>query len=70
VIAAKTAEFALWVAIGSASVSLTSLVWQLTLYRLSGARLIVQLIPAVLTEHGHITRGPAKGWGAAVPEGL
>ncbi|MEV4893918.1 hypothetical protein AB0K48_31485, partial [Nonomuraea sp. NPDC055795] len=31
-------------------------------YRLSGARLEVQLIPAVLDIHGTIVRGPEKGW--------
>lgn len=58
---------ALWVAIASAAVSLTSLAWQLTLYRLSGARIVVRLVPAVLTETGHIIRGPAKGWRASMP---
>lgn len=69
-IAVTTADIALWVAIASASVSLTSLLWQLTLYRLSGARLIIRLVPAVLTEVGHIVRGPPKGWRPSMPEGM
>ena len=53
---------ALVVAIGSACISLTSLVWNLVLFRLSGARLEVRLLPAVLTSRGDILRGPDRGW--------
>lgn len=62
VLAMETATAALVVAITSAGIALTGLAWQLTLYRLSGARLDVRLIPAVLTAHGHILRGPDRGW--------
>ncbi len=64
---ATTAEVALWVAIVSVTVTLTSLAWQLAFYRLSGARLVVRLVPAVLTEAGHIIRGPARGWRTSMP---
>src|SRR6266568_2555169 len=65
---ATTAQTALLVASVSAGVSLTGLAWQFALYRLSGARLIVRLVPAVLTEVGHIVQGPPQGWGTSVPE--
>lgn len=61
-LAVETATAALLVAIASAMVSLTGLIWQLALYTLSGSRLDVRLIPAVLTAHGHILRGPDRGW--------
>ncbi len=35
---------------------------------LGRARIVVRLIPAVVTEAGHIIRGPAKGWRASMPE--
>lgn len=59
---------ALTVAISSACISLVSLVWNLTLYRLSGARLVVRLTPAILTAQGHLLRGPEKGWSGQIPE--
>lgn len=59
---------ALTVAVASAAVSLASLVWNLTLYRLSGARLNVRLIPAILTEQGTLMRGPDKGWRKSIPD--
>ncbi len=70
VLAATTAETALWVSIVSVTVALTGLAWQLTLYRLSGARLEVRLIPGVVTEVGHLARGPERGWRKAVPPDL
>lgn len=56
-----------WMALG---VALTSLVWSLVLFWLSGARLQVRLIPAVLTAEGHLMRGPDKGWRIRPPESL
>ena len=70
VLGTTSAEVAVWVAIGSAAVSLTSLIWQLTLYRLSGPRPVVRLIPAVLTETGHLIKGAPKGWRASMPPDL
>ena len=64
------AELALTVAITSACISLAGLAWNLTLYRLSGARLNVRLIPAILTAEGHLMRGADKGWREPVPEPL
>jgi hypothetical protein len=68
--AATRADIALAIAIASASISLTSLAWQLVLYRLSGARLIVRLLPAVITEAGHIMRGPPTGWRRSMPTAM
>jgi hypothetical protein len=70
VLGTTSADVAVWVAIGSAFVSLTSLIWQLTLYRLSGPRPVVRLMPAVLTETGHLIKGPPKGWRTSLPPDL
>jgi hypothetical protein len=59
---------ALTVAVASAAISLASLAWNLTLYRLSGARLNVRLIPAILTAQGTLMRGPDKGWRKSIPD--
>lgn len=64
----KPAEVAIVVSVASASVSLGGLIWNLVLYRLSGARLNVRLIPAILTAQGHLMRGPDKGWRKSIPE--
>jgi hypothetical protein len=64
------AEVALTVAIASACISLAGLAWNLTLYRLSGARLNVRLMPAILTAEGNLMRGADKGWREPVPEPL
>jgi hypothetical protein len=69
-VGATTADIAVWVAIGSAAVSLTTLLWQLTLYRLSGPRPVVRLIPAVLTETGHLVKGPDRGWRRSMPPSI
>jgi len=61
------ANIALMVAAGSALISLTGLFWQVALYRLSGARVAVRLLPAIITEAGHLVRGPAKGWKSTPP---
>lgn len=65
---AETARLALVVSAISAAIALTGLVWQLTLYRLTGARVVVRLIPGVLTEAGNLMRGPARGWGRKPPK--
>lgn len=62
-------DTALVVAIAAATISLVSLVWQLVLFYLSGARLAVRLFPAALTIHGHVLTGPERGWRHA-PESL
>lgn len=59
---------ALTVAIASACISLAGLAWNLALYRLSGARLNVRLIPAMLTAQGTLMRGPDKGWRKSIPD--
>lgn len=64
----KAAEVAIIVSVASACVSLGGLVWNLILYRLSGARLNVRLIPATLTAQGNLMRGPDKGWRKSIPE--
>lgn len=61
-------EVALTVAIAGAVISLASLAWNLTLYRLSGARLSVRLIPAILTPQGTLMRGPDRGWRKSIPD--
>lgn len=62
--------FAVTVSIASACISLAGLVWNLTLFRLSGARLLVRLTPAILTVHGHLMRGPDRGWRKPIPESM
>lgn len=53
-----TATVAITLAIISAAVTVFGLIWQLALYKLSGARLQVRLRPAVLDELGTLYRGP------------
>lgn len=64
---AETARLALIVSGISAAVAAAGLVWQLSLYRLTGARLVVRLIPGIITDNGTLIRGPAKGWGRGFP---
>lgn len=64
----KPAEIAILVSVASACVSLGGLIWNLLLYRLSGARLNVRLIPAILTAQGTLMRGPDKGWRKSLPD--
>lgn len=54
----RTETVAVTVAIISASVTVVGLIWQLALYKLSGARLQVRLRPAVLDDLGTLYRGP------------
>lgn len=42
--------------------------WQLTLYILSGARLRVRLVPALMTHRGTLTRGGEGGWPSRLPD--
>lgn len=56
------------VSIVALAVSITSLVWALALFWLSGARLQVRLVPAALTLHGHLLRGPDRGWRDEIPD--
>lgn len=62
-----TAGWALVISIASAVVALTGVVWQLALYRLSGARLQVRLRPGALTPVGHLVRGRESGWKVPTP---
>lgn len=55
-------RWAFWVAIASAVFSGTALFWSIRLHFLLGPRLVVRLTPGVLTEVGHLIRGPEKGW--------
>jgi hypothetical protein len=58
----KSDDLALRVAIASAGFSAGALVWQLCLYRLSGARLIVRLLPVVQDAALVVGTGPDRGW--------
>lgn len=60
------ATIALVVSTASAAFTGGGLVWQLLLYRLSGARVGVRLIPAILDANGTLARGPDRGWPAKV----
>ena len=63
-----TAHIALIVSIVSASLSLVGVFWQLMLYRLNGARLLVELRPALLdVSDGKLIYGPERGWPAKAP---
>lgn len=55
-------DLAIAISIASAAITTGGLLWQLILYRLSGARLHVTLTPCVLDSSGGLLRGPAKGW--------
>jgi len=59
---------AITISLLSITISVVGLLWQLTLYRLSGARLKVGLIPAVITHRGGVVRGPERGWPTKPPE--
>lgn len=56
----ETAEVALIVSGASAFITLGGLFWQLMLYRLSGARLQVRLMPGYLDRHHTIYRGAGR----------
>ncbi len=60
-------DLALLISIVSASFTGGGLIWQFALYRLSGARIDVRLIPAVLDSSGTLATGPEKGWPANLP---
>lgn len=63
----KRADIALLVAMLSAAFTAGGLVWQLVLYRLSGHRLLVRLVPAVVDSMGTIVRGPEEGFKPGAP---
>jgi len=65
-----TAETALLISIVATGIALTGLVWQLALYKLSGARIEVRLIPGVVTETGNLLRGDPSGWKRSMPESM
>ncbi|SDJ52783.1 hypothetical protein SAMN05192558_109150 [Actinokineospora alba] len=62
-----TSNAALVVAIVSATITLFGIVWQVFLYRLSGARVAVSIRPAVLYSDGTTMRGPAGRWDTKPP---
>lgn len=67
----STAELAVLISIVSATFTGSGLIWQLLLYRLSGARLKVRLMPANLDISGDILHGPEDGWKkGSIPEEL
>lgn len=67
----STAELAVLISIVSATFTGSGLIWQLVLYRLSGARLDVRLLPAALDINGDILHGPERGWRkSSIPEGI
>lgn len=66
----ESEAIAVTVAIISAAVTVIGLIWQLALYKLSGARLQVRLRPAVLDELGILYRGPENArWSLARTSG-
>lgn len=65
----RLAQWAFVIALVSAAVALVGLIWQLTLYRLSGARVAVRLTAGVFSETGNLLRKPS-GWTALPPSGI
>jgi hypothetical protein len=63
----NAAEAALVVALASAGFTASGLVWQFWLYRLSGPRLVVRLIPAVVDGMGTILRADDRGFDERMP---
>ena len=62
-VSVESSNVPLVIATGAAAVALVGLVWQLTLYRLSGARLEVRLTPGVVVPRfGSITSAIDSGW--------
>ena len=66
----SSTAIAVTVSIASACISLVGLLWNLTLFRLSGARLQVRLTPAAFTAQGNLMRGPDGGWRKPIPESM
>lgn len=63
------ADTAFVISLISAAVAAISLMWQLALFHLSGARLEVRLVPAVLMAiRGSVVKGPDRGWGKDLPD--
>ena len=63
----RRADIALLVAVLSAAFTAGGLIWQLLLYRLSGHRLLIRLVPVVLDSMNTIVRGPERGFKADAP---
>lgn len=61
------ADIALVISLISAAFTGGGLVWQMTLYRLSGARLNVTLTPCLIDPLETVSSGPNKGWGKELP---
>ncbi|SEF92682.1 hypothetical protein SAMN04489712_102533 [Thermomonospora echinospora] len=64
------ADLAIVISLISTSITATGVAWQLVLYRLSGARLQVRLIPAAIDIHETVVSGPDKGWSDLPLRGL
>lgn len=58
----STQGLALLISVFSAAFTLGGLVWQVTLYRLSGARLEVRLISTAYLGSGSLVTGKYKVW--------
>jgi hypothetical protein len=56
------------IALVSIAISVVGLAWQLTLYRLSGARIRIRLTPVLMTHLGTIIQGPEGRWPSLVPD--
>src|SRR5437588_10814917 len=59
---------AVTIALVSIAISVVGLAWQLTLYVLSGARIRLQLFPAVMTHRRATIQGPEGRWPKRPPE--
>ena len=65
---AETAQWALRISLLGVAIALTSLVWQLVLYKLSGSRLSLKLEVGRLDTYDTLLRGPRLG--ARAPAGM
>ena len=63
-------QAALTIALVSISISIVGLLWQLTLYRLSGARVRVEFSPVVMTHLGSVIKGSQGRWPTTKPDGI
>lgn len=59
---------ALTIALVAIAISIVGLIWQLALYRLSGARIRVELTLAVMTHRGTILKGSRGRWPKRLPD--
>jgi hypothetical protein len=60
-------QAALTIALVSIAISIVGLLWQLTLYRLSGARIRIGFTPVVMTHRGTIVKGSRGQWPKQLP---